>query len=329
MAAEASSLNAGQPKPKDSEIAENGICHAQMRELLEDEEAQKKLVRKYIDKQALSYGAVFDLFETTKTTQSQYLWFASIFYFAYVVAEWPASYLAQHFPTGTVVSAFVVSWGTVLACTAASRNFAGLAICRFLLASFEAFIAPCFMMIVNMWYTRTEALVRAGSFYCFNGLGSMVGGILFYGVGQADEWDIKEAFKDLQVWLLFFHTLLNEVVNGGIANFGKLIVKGFTKDALLATAYGILYGAWFAFFIFTGLFCTSKFKNFRTIVMMTWVLPTLIAVTLFLKLDRGNKNGLLMSPSFIVALVVALQMPAANVAGYTKRVTSTAFVFLT
>ncbi|KAK1954692.1 MFS general substrate transporter [Colletotrichum sublineola] len=337
MAAEASSLNAGQPKPKDPKIAEkqpsrpgsadeglkagqvdhlgeaeiflhqNGICHAQMPELLEDEEAQKKLVRKvdstlltllmgtyllqYINKQALSYGAVFDLFETAKTIQSHYL--------------------AQRFPTGIVVSAFVVSWETVLACTAASRNFAGLAICRFLLGSFEAVITPCFMMILSMRYTRSEAPMRAGSFYCFNGFGSMIGGILFYGVGQADGWDrytvqekefliarsqsnktgvsrrkikpdqIKEAFKDLQVWLLFFYTLLNEVVNGDIVNFGKFIVKGFTKDALLTTAYSISYGAWVVFFIFSGPFCASKFKNFRTIVMMTWVLPTLVVSPLF------------------------------------------------
>ncbi|KAJ0340069.1 hypothetical protein COL26b_012003 [Colletotrichum chrysophilum] len=435
-----SSINEGQPKPKDPEIAEkapsiaasvgeelktgqvelldeaevflqqNGIPHSRLKELLEDEAAQKKLVRhidltllpllmgtyflQYIDKQALSYGAVFDLFETTNTSQSQYSWLASIFYFAYLLAEWPASYLAQHFPTGTVVSVFVTCWGIVLTCTAASHSFAGLAVCRFLLGMFEAVITPAFMLVTSMWYTRKEAPVRAGAFYCFNGIGSMVGGILFYGVGQADGWDvwriifiicggmtviwgvvlffflpnniltakrytveqkalliarsqsnktgvfsskikpaqIKEAFKDIQIWLLFFYTLLNEIVNGGIANFGKLIVKGFTKDALLTTAYGIPYGAWVAFFIFTGPFCASKFKNFRTIVMMTWVLPTLIAVSLFLKLDRGNKNGLLMayyiSPSFVGALVVALQMPAANVAGYTKRVTSTAFVFL-
>lgn len=32
--------------------------------------------------------------------------------------------------------------------------------------------------------------------------------------------------------------------------------------------------------------------------------------------------------SFVASLVLALQMPANNVAGYTKRVTATAFVFL-
>ncbi|GJC81457.1 putative transporter C757.13 [Colletotrichum liriopes] len=116
MLAVETSINVDQPKSKDLEIAEkqpslpesagedltagqvelldvaeislqqNGISHAFMRELLEDEKAQKKLARKvdltllpllmgthllqYIDKQALSYGTVFDLFETTNTTQS-------------------------------------------------------------------------------------------------------------------------------------------------------------------------------------------------------------------------------------------------------------------
>lgn len=40
------------------------------------------------------------------------------------------------------------------------------------------------MMIVGMWFTRKEQPARAGIFYCFNGVGSMIGGILFYGVGQ-------------------------------------------------------------------------------------------------------------------------------------------------
>lgn len=391
-------------------LQENGISHAHLTELLEDKEAEKKLMRRvdwslmpllcgtyllqYIDKQALGYGAVFDLFTSTGMTNDQYSWMASIFYFAYLVAEWPASYMAQHYPTGKVVSLCVICWGTILTCTAACQNFTGLAVCRFLLGVFEAVITPCFMMTISMWYTRKEAPSRAGTFYCFNGVGSMVGGILFYAVGQAKGFDvwriifilsggltvcwgiilylflpdnilsakrfsteqkavliartqsgktgvfsrkikvyqIKEAFCDTQVWLLFFFVLLNEVVNGGIANFGKLIVKGFTKDAFLTTAYGIPQGAWSAFFVFTGPWCASRFKNARTLVMGIWVLPTLIGAICLLKLERTNKNGLLMayyiSSSFVGSLVIALQMPAGNLGGYTKRVTATALVFL-
>lgn len=298
----------------------------------------------------------------------------SIFYFAYLVAEWPASYLAQRFPTGKIVSAFVLSWGTILLCTAACTNFTGLAICRFLLGTFEAVITPAFMLIVSQWFRRETQPARAGLFYCFNGFGSMFGGILFYGVGQAKGWEvwriiyilcggmtmcwgvllyfflpdniltakrftieeramliaqsaknrtgvfnrqiktsqIKEVFMDSQIWLLFFYTLLNEVINGGIANFNKLIVKGFTKDPLLTTAYGIPYGACTAFFMFTGPYVASKFKNVRTIVMIVWLFPTLVAVCLFWQLPRTNKGGLLTGYYLVSLLLMPLIVNTAN-----------------
>ncbi|KAH8652352.1 major facilitator superfamily domain-containing protein [Xylariales sp. PMI_506] len=393
-------------------LQQHDIPHSRLPELLADEAAVKKLRRKvdwtlmpllcgtyllqYIDKQALGYGAVFDLLTSTKMTSSQYSWMASIFYFAYLVSEWPASYLAQRYPTGKVVSVAVILWGIVLLCTAACKSFAGLAVCRFLLGVCEAGITPAFMLIISQWYKREEQPARAGLFYCFNGFGSMFAGILFFAVGQAKGWDvwriiyilcggitffwgfvlwfflpnnileatrfsveqravlvarsasnrtgvfsrhiktaqIKEVFFDAQIWLLFFFVLLNECVNGGIANFSKLIVKGFTDSALLTTVYGIPYGACTAFLMFTGPYLASKVKNMRTIVMIIWQAPTLIAAILFWKLRRdGSQNGGLLAgyyicASFVGALIVALQMPASNVGGYTKRTTATAFVFL-
>ncbi|KKY21936.1 putative allantoate permease [Phaeomoniella chlamydospora] len=291
----------------------NNVSHGYLQELLQDEEKNKKIVRKvdfmlmpllcgtyflqYIDKQALSYGAVFDLLSDT-----------------------------------------------------------------------------------GMWYTRKEQPARAGLFYCFNGFGSMMGGILFYAVGQEDNFpvwkvifllcgsvtivwgvvmmfflpnditsakrytleektlliarsqtnrtgvynrkikmsQVFEAFRDPQVWILFFFTLLNECINGGVANFGKLIIKGLTGgDSLLTTA---------------GPFIASKFKNIRTYIMALYICPTIIGATLLWQLPRTNKNGLLLAyyiiGSYVASLVLALQLPANNVGGYTKRVTSTAFVFL-
>ncbi|CAG9983980.1 unnamed protein product [Clonostachys byssicola] len=391
-------------------LQEHDISEERLAQLMSDEASLKRLRRKvdwllmpllcgtyllqYVDKQALGYSAVFDLFSSTGMTSDQYSWMASIFYFAYLAAEWPMSYLAQRLPTGKVVSACALSWGIVLLCTAAAKDFPGLAVSRFLLGVFEAVVTPAFMLIVSQWFAIEKQPARAGLFYCFNGFGSMFAGILFFGVGQAKGWDVwriiyilcggltivwavilyfflpdniltaksysideramligqskrsrtgvfnrqikfyqvKEVFTDGQIWLLFFYTLLNETINGGIANFSKLIVKGFTSDPLLTTVYGIPYGACTAFFMFTGPFVASKVKNFRTIVMIIWLLPTLVAVTLFWQLPRTNKGGLLagyyLCASFIGSLIVALQMPASNVAGYTKRTTATAFVFL-
>lgn len=148
-------------------LRDNNFTSGYIRELLSDKELNKKLVRKidrillpllagtyvlqYVDKQALSYSAVFDLFTDTGTTQYEYSWLASIFYFAYLAAEYPWTYLAQKTRMAKVVAGCIIAWGAILMVTAASHNFTGLAICRFLLGVFEAPITPCFMLIISMW----------------------------------------------------------------------------------------------------------------------------------------------------------------------------------
>lgn len=144
-------------------LRQHNITPEYMAELLEDNIANKRVSRKvdllllpllcgtfflqYIDKQAMGYSAVFDLFETTGITGDQYSWLASIFYFAYLFAEWPSAYLAQHFPTGRVVSLFCFCWGSIMLLTAATHNFAGFAVMRFLLGVFESVVTPAFMMV--------------------------------------------------------------------------------------------------------------------------------------------------------------------------------------
>jgi hypothetical protein len=159
-------------------LRQHNITPEYMAELLGDAIANKRVSRKvdllllpllcgtfflqYIDKQAMGYSAVFDLFETTGITGDQYSWLASIFYFAYLFAEWPSAYLAQHFPTGLVVSLYCFCWGSVMLLTAATHNFAGFAVMRFLLGVFESVVTPAFMMVsLVVWLafrTHTDAV---------------------------------------------------------------------------------------------------------------------------------------------------------------------------
>lgn len=146
-------------------------------------------------------------------------------------------------------------------------------------------------------------------------------------------YQLKEALLDPQVWLLTLFVLLNEIINGGISNFGKLIVKGIVEDPLKTTALGIPQGAFQVFWILTGTYLSSRFQNARTYVMMVYMIPTIIGTSLMWKLDRSGEHktalliGYYISGGFVSALVVALQMPASNLGGYTKRVTGTAVVF--
>lgn len=389
----------------------HGFTNDHIQELLADTARTKALVRKidfilmpllagtytlqYIDKSALAYSAVFDLFQSTNMSSNQYGWLASIFYIAYLAAEYPWSFLAQKSKMAKVVSGNVVAWGAMLMITAACSSFPGMAACRFLLGIFEAPITTCFMMIVGMWYTRAEQPLRAGIFYSCNGFGAMVGGLITFAIGQIKtfavwkaiylilggitviwglvmfiylpddinsakrftvedkalligrsrlnqtgimnrkiKWyQIREALIDPQVWILFFFMLLNETINGGIANFSKLIIKGLTGDALTTVAFGIPFGAFQMFWVISGTYIASRIPNFRTIVMCAYLLPTIIGICLMWKLSHEtHKIGVLFGyyivGAYVCSLVIALQMPATNLGGYTKRTTSIALVFL-
>lgn len=392
-------------------LRQHNFSNEYIDELLSDTALNKKVIRKvdlillpllmgtymlqYIDKNALSYAAVFDLFTDTGISTAEYSWFASIFYFAYMAAEYPWLFLAQKWRMAKVVGACVVAWGSILMITAACSNFGGMAACRFFLGVFEAPITTCFMMIVSMWYTREQQPFRAGIFYCCNGVGAMLGGLLTYGVGQINNfpvwkavfitcggmtviwgfvllvflpdsiisakhftleeralligrgrlartgilnktikwYQIREAFIDPQVWLLVLFMLLNECINGGTANFGKLIVKGVVHDPLETVALGIPMGAFQVFYILSGTFMASRLKNFRTIAMAMYMCPTIIGISLLWKLDReqhkiGALFGYYIVGAFVCSLVLAMQMPASNLGGYTKRVTASALVFI-
>lgn len=148
-------------------LREHNYTDEYLAELLADQALNKRLVRKidlivlpllagtyvlqYIDKQAMSYAAVFDLFTETGITQDQYAWFTSMFYLAYLVAEYPWMWAAQKTRMGKIVAGCVTVWGAILMITAACKDFAGLGACRFFLGVFEAPITTCFMMIVAMW----------------------------------------------------------------------------------------------------------------------------------------------------------------------------------
>ncbi|EAW20860.1 putative MFS transporter [Aspergillus fischeri NRRL 181] len=391
-------------------LREHGISHSQLQEMLDDPAKSRRIRRRvdlillpllcgtyalqYIDKQALGYSAVFDLFKDAHINSDEYSWLASIFYFGYLFLEYPANLIAQRLPVGTVISCFVIAWGAILMVTASCNNFTGMAICRFLLGCFEAPITPCFMMIVAMWYLRQEQPFRAGCFYCCNGIGSMLGGLISFAIGQLNgfpvwravflicggvtvlwggilllflpnsilsakrftieekilligrgkqnqtgilnrsiKWyQIREALVDPQVWLAFLFVLLNETCNGGVANFGKLIIKGLVSSPLLATALGIPQGAFQVFFILSGTYLSSRFKNIRTIIMVIYLLPTVTGVCLLWQLPRTNRYGVLFGyyiiGSYVTSLVLCLQMPSSNTGGYTKRVTATALVFI-
>lgn len=61
----------------------------------------------FLDKQCLSYAAVFGLIEDLDMTSKQYSWSSSIFYVGQLVSEYPFIYLMSRLPLTKLVGATV------------------------------------------------------------------------------------------------------------------------------------------------------------------------------------------------------------------------------
>jgi len=87
----------------------------------------------FMDKTILSSAAVFGLTDDNHLKGTQYSWVGSIFYFGYLLFEYPTTILIQRLPIGKYLSGVTLLWGIIVAVTAACTSFGGLATCRFFL----------------------------------------------------------------------------------------------------------------------------------------------------------------------------------------------------
>ncbi|KPM43000.1 putative transporter [Neonectria ditissima] len=138
----------------------------------------------YLDKVTVSYAAVYNMNRDLNLVGQQYSWANSVFYFGYLVGEFPANYLIQKLPIGKFSGVCILLWGAMVMLCAAAKNFAGLATLRFLMGFFEAGIPPCWIYITSMFYKASEQGMRACAWYFMVGVAAIVGGLLGYGVGH-------------------------------------------------------------------------------------------------------------------------------------------------
>ncbi|UNI25028.1 hypothetical protein JDV02_010737 [Purpureocillium takamizusanense] len=138
----------------------------------------------FIDKTSLAYSSVYGLIRDTNLVGQQYSWASSIFYFGYLVAEYPGVALLQRVSVAKFLGANIVLWGGVLMSTAACSSFAGLASVRFILGMTEATISPGFVAVTGIWWSRQEQAGRSALWISFLGVGGCIGGLLAYGIGH-------------------------------------------------------------------------------------------------------------------------------------------------
>ncbi|KAL1876746.1 hypothetical protein Plec18167_005154 [Paecilomyces lecythidis] len=152
-----------------------------------------------LDKSLLGYASVFGLQKDTGLVGSQYSMVGSISSIAQLAWLPFSSWLVVTVPHRYLMPALALGWGIAQACMAACNSYSGLLACRFFLGLFEAGCLPLFSIITTHWYRRAEQPIRVAAWYGTNGLATIIGSALSYGLGQIH----SDAIHSWQIIFLF------------------------------------------------------------------------------------------------------------------------------
>lgn len=143
---------------------------------------------------------------------------------------------------------------------------------------------------------------------------------------------VREAFLDVKIYLFFLLGLVCNVPNGGISNFGTLIIQGFGFSTLVTTLMQVPYGIIIAISILSCVYLNNRFVNKRCLFILIFLLPNIAGSfgLRFVPADRQIARLMCyyLTGPYNAAFVLVLSLQTANTAGHTKKVVTNAVLFL-
>ncbi|KAJ5506333.1 Major facilitator superfamily domain general substrate transporter [Penicillium expansum] len=312
----------------------------------------------YVDKQTLGSSAILGIMKDAHLNSNQYNWLSSIFYFGYLLAEWPQNWALQRFPVGKWLAGNLIIWGGITLLHIPCNSFATLFVVRFFLGVAEASIVPAFLLSMSMFFTYGEQAVMMPVMWSIGNASPITSGLLSYGVlwidtGSFSPWKwfmvitgvltvifgvfvylffpdspihakFIEAIQDPKTWLFFLHAWSQEMANG-VTNQYSLIIKSFGFTVLQTTLLGTVSGAVSFVSLITAAITLYHTKNCRAWLSLIAYIPGALSSILLLSLPWSNRWGLIAgiwirSTTGIPYAVVMIWAANAS-AGHTKKTT--------
>ncbi|KAJ5584795.1 uncharacterized protein N7459_004595 [Penicillium hispanicum] len=151
-------------------------------------------------------------------------------------------------------------------------------------------------------------------------------------VGKFKWGHVLMAIKDPQTWFLVLYTLCVNFCNGGITSFSSIIIAGFGFSNLKALLIQMPLGAaQLVFLIMTSGFATIV-PSTRILMMILNTSVSMIGMILIWKLGDENRagrmTGLCLGAVFAANIPLSLSLISSNVAGFTKKSTVSALMFV-
>ncbi|KAL4967091.1 major facilitator superfamily domain-containing protein [Aspergillus stella-maris] len=147
-----------------------------------------------------------------------------------------------------------------------------------------------------------------------------------------------DAFADVKTWIMVLLNIFINIPNGALGNFTPLIISGLGYNARIASLMFILVGVTSTASCYMcngGVFLVNKHKPdlqvrgaFMAFGLLVGMISTVFLYTLPLTAIHSRLTALLMAYFYLGPYVVSVGMVAANTAGYTKKITVNALIFM-
>ncbi|KAK6197024.1 hypothetical protein LQW54_010940 [Pestalotiopsis sp. IQ-011] len=285
----------------------------------------------YIDKTTLSYAAIFGIRQDLDLEGPKYNWLSSIFYFGFLVWAFPTNFMMQKFPIGKYLGINIFLWGGLLGYGIGSiKGSVPSWKYEFLIIGALCCIWGIVMFIFLPDSPVTaKGLNRAEKRMAVQRLRENQTGV----ENKHLKWhQVREAFLDVKMYLFFLLGLVCNVPNGGISNFGTLIIQGFGFSTLVTTLMQVPYGIIIAVSILSCVYLNNRFVNKRCLFILVFLLPNIAGSfgLRFVPADRQIARLMCyyLTGPYNAAFVLVLSLQTANTAGHTKKVVTNAVLFL-
>ncbi|KAK7981292.1 MFS general substrate transporter [Apiospora saccharicola] len=143
-------------------------------------------VLQFMDKNTVGASAVLGIIEDNHLSADQFNTLGSAFYLGYLVFAYPHSWALQRFPVAKYLAANIFLWSVLLGLQCLCTSFGGLFALRFLLGGSEGCVTNALMLVMSMFYNRTESGERIGWTLQGNGISQIISGFLAFGVAHSN-----------------------------------------------------------------------------------------------------------------------------------------------
>ncbi|KAI0684268.1 MFS general substrate transporter [Cytidiella melzeri] len=110
---------------------------------------------------------------------------AAAFYWGYLAGVLPIALILQKLPAVKALSATIFVWGSIVMLMVLVTNYPGAIAQRFFLGLVESAVAPGFVLLCSMWYTKSELPLRLSIWFSAIGIFNIFTNIINFAIGHA------------------------------------------------------------------------------------------------------------------------------------------------